>query len=197
MRTPPETGIPQVSPDYNRQMPPLINGEEVLRRVHTGNIPSDWRVFSASRRKLITIMIFISVVGGLLPGSLIYVFLATFINDSSLLLFRLIFILSWIFGSFIVRAILSKRLDNVLVLLPEGFVIGRKNIQKISYDFNYSNLSEIRVVGGIVNLYVHKSTRIARVASINLVDFTSPNIVAQDIKEAYENFRANYPMHTP
>lgn len=177
------------------------DGQAVLQRLHSDEVPSTWRVIRASRKKLITLISGFCTFVGLLVGFLtIYLFTHStsffrvprnvFYEETfyGLLMVLLFFVLLTILVS-LMTWITTRNI--VLVLLPEGFVRGDSMRRKNVLYIHYQNVREMYLDGSVVMLAPEGAKWQKKWIDCRLFE-DSPQEVASCLLQAYENFKAHH-----
>lgn len=171
-----------------------IDNQEVLARVHENDVPSTWRIFRISQKKLIVL-----ITGFCTAVSLIMGFLALYIfgnydhhppvpPDSlhAIIIILLVFILITLLLS-IATWVTMKNV--VLVLTPEGLIRGDCKRPKKALYIHYQNVTEMHVNGSVVMVALRRNTWWQKQVDCRLFD-SPPKEVAFTLIAAYEDFKA-------
>ncbi|MBV9231997.1 MAG: TIR domain-containing protein [Chloroflexi bacterium] len=209
----PQAAIPISSPASAKhaqaapeQVPMSIDGASVLQRISEANIPSDWRVLRASRKKLIRLLIsglFISLIlstflGASVASSQTGDLLSMLARVDIALLTRVVITLIVLYVGFAGSICMGAR-NSALVLIPEGFVYGDAKSRKSPEVINYREVVDIRIVKVFSSIFIvkldgKKRGRHITNRLINFWEFESPGEIIQDIIDDYRHFKANEAM---
>jgi len=195
--TTPPSAMEAVQP-IRKHVISFSDGAEILRQVHRGRIPATWRVLHPLRWKVVTFSILYGLYCFALSATLLFVFLGTIV----IALFPLLRDLGVFVATILVLTMPLasaqilyrwRTMNQVLVLLPEGLVLGRGNQQKVVHTIDYLQVVGIKVKRAEVAFDVHPAARQARTIQIKLTAFESPKEVALSVEQAYEKWKRAYP----
>jgi serine/threonine protein kinase len=181
-----------------------IDAEDVLKRVQQNDIPSTWHILQPSRLAILKNYVIIDMLLGLwlgvsvgiLLGMLLFViWIWTFFSSFPLSLILWSFVFSSVLGSLVGSLIgifgLLKVERNRLVLTPEGFIYFDdyfNNKKTPRHIINYADVKDLGLTTFANQRLLAVETNLLS-TQINLINFESPEIIAQSIDQACARFK--------
>lgn len=192
---PPKTTVAQSA----RKRPiTLIDGEDVLRRVRRGDIPSTWRVIRIVPKRVHTLSFFYGFTVFWISGCLVLLLLGlvatlysagtweSWVAPVSVILLFGCMLLGFLAG----RSFRATFKNMIVVLLPEGFIYGNSKQQKASLVINYTQVAEMHGQGGAMRGVVLRVTLIGEKSRRIVIPYVEdPKAVALSILDAYADFQ--------
>lgn len=186
---------------HTNDLPSHLDGQAILQRLHSDEIPSSWRVIRASRKKLIILLSsFCTFVCLLISFLTMYLFA----NSASfflvprktlyeevfygILMVMLLFLLLTCFVSFMTWVTMRS---VVFVLVPEGFVRGDSIRRKKVVSIHYHNVKEMHIDGSIVILALRGAKWRKKWIDCRLLEVPTKE-VATTLLQAYEDFQTQH-----
>src|SRR5450755_1904730 len=80
--------------------------------------------------------------------------------------------------------------DRVLILLPQGFVSGKRNVQKASIVINFKEVVEFRTRGKNIDIKVQQGLGKMKTIKLMLPDYKSIDNIPMKINDTYQTFRS-------
>jgi serine/threonine protein kinase len=177
----------------NRQEIAPIDGETVLRRVRNGNIPSTWRILRGSPVRLFlwSVLVF------MLPsGSVTWFIIATAgasLNFSIIGVATVLggIILGGIIGIVFFLFVWKDDKKKLVVLLPQGYVYGQKDLARVYHVLNFNEALAVRAKGNTVRI-IYNQKNGGKTTEYQVLE----KAIAQAIADAYLKFeRLHFPSH--
>lgn len=176
----------------------FFGAQEILTRVQNGDVPSIWRVFRISRKKLCTLIVSFCIITNLLLGLLmIYILgLGNFVHhppvpSNELYVFTVIILVFISFIIFLAIFIWLNMKNTVLVLTPEGFVRGDSKKPKRILYIHYREVAAMYIDGSTVVVQPRGNTWRKKLIDCRLFE-SSTREVAFHLCTAYETFKAEH-----
>ena len=130
----------------------IIDGEDVLRKLRNNDLLPTWTVFHGRGKPNASIVLaaaFISVI----PSFFVFGMAYEGLQSGALPVSAICFILLTLLLAFMIG---RQSKDRVLILLPQGFVSGKRNVQKASIVINFKEVVEFRTRGKNIDIKVQQ-----------------------------------------
>jgi serine/threonine protein kinase len=163
-----------------------IDGEDVLRKLRNGDTLPTWTVFHGRGKPNASIVLaaaFISII----PSFFVFGMVYEGSPAGALPVSAICFILLTLLLAFMIG---RQSKDRVLILLPQGFVSGKRNEQKASIVINFKEVVEFRSRGKNMNIKLQQGLGKTKTVKLMATDYKSTDNVSMKINDAYQAFRS-------
>lgn len=168
------------------------NAREVFQQVRAGNISADWTVFRTSGTRMFIRSILLGVGLLTLIGYLdLYVLSILFVVGVHPFFGLLLPIGCVVFLALFFFSTWRKRRDEILVVMPEGFVHGRESQPEKALCLPYQDIAEMHTLGETVILK-HKDHREQKSIKCSLFPSKSKGCATM-LFAAFSRYKAYYP----
>ncbi len=164
----------------------IIDGEDVLRKLRNNDLLPTWTVFHGRGKPNGPIFLgaaFISII----PSFFVFGMVYEGSPAGALPVSAICFILLTLLLAFMIG---GQSKDRVLILLPQGFVSGRRNDQKASVVINFKEVVDFRVSGKNIDITVQNGSGQTQMTKFSVNNSTPTDNVAMKINDAYQAFKS-------
>lgn len=164
----------------------IIDGEDVLRKLRNGNTLPTWTVFHGRGKPNASIVLAAAFIS-LIPGFFVFGMVYQGSPAGAFPISAICFILLTLLLAFMIG---RQSKDRVLILLPQGFVSGKRNEQKASIVINFKEVVEFRNRGK--NMDIKLQQGLGKLKTVKLIarDYKLADNITMKINDTYQAFRS-------